>query len=136
MLAALTVGVPLSCIAGISAMVAAAKPLGIDATTGIHSAIYYAVFLAFTAWALLRGAPRAAIELIPMTGAAFTLVPIATLLFGANFPAKVWLVDVLALVSALALIPAWRAAVRRAKALPRDSVWSFGDTPGKFAVTG
>ena len=43
-LGALTVGVPLSCIAGIAATVAAAKPLGLAATPAPHSGIYFAVF--------------------------------------------------------------------------------------------
>jgi uncharacterized iron-regulated membrane protein len=62
-LGALTVGVPLGSIAGISVTLAAAKLLGSHASYGMHSAIYYALFLIATGWALARGAARSGVEL-------------------------------------------------------------------------
>jgi uncharacterized iron-regulated membrane protein len=124
-LGALTVGVPLGCIAGISVTVAAAKPLGLAASEGLHAAIYYAVFLAFTAWALRRGAARAAIELLPATAAAMLLIPVATLTSLGRHPASEPLVDLVALAAAAILIFARRAAVARARSGPRDSIWAL-----------
>ncbi len=124
-LAALTVGVPLGCVAGIAVTVAAAKPLGLDATAGLHSAIYYLVFVAFTGWALMRGAPRAAVELMPATALSLLTVPLASLVHLRAFPVTVPLVDVIALAAAAFALVAWRSAVRRVRALPRDSVWSL-----------
>jgi len=124
-LGALTVGVPLGCIAGISVTVAAAKPLGLNASEGIHSAIYYAVFLAFTGWALLRGAARAGIELLPLAAAAMLLVPAATLVsLGQGQSASVTMVDLTALLAAGVLWLAWRNTRRRGRKGERDSVWS------------
>lgn len=123
-LASLTVGVPFGCVAGIATTVAAAKPLGFAATAGLHSAIYFAVFTAFTAWALLRGAPRAALELLPATAAALLLVPAASLIYLEAFPPSVPLVDALAIAAVAFVALAWRSAAQRARSLPRDSVWA------------
>ena len=124
-LASLTVGVPLGCVAGISATVAAAKPLGLSADAELHSAIYYAVFVAFTGWSLLRGGPRAAIELLPATALAFLLVPVASLLFREEFSNTGWLLDILSVFGAVGALLMWRSARRRAASPPNDSVWSL-----------
>lgn len=126
-LGALTVGVPLGCMAGISVTVAAAKPLGLAASEGVHSAIYYAVFLGMTGWALLRGAPRASIELIPATMVAMLLVPLASLFALTSHPWQVPIVDLASLAIAGGLWFAWRSMLRRAQNGPRDSVWSLHD---------
>lgn len=123
-LAALTVGVPLGCMAGISVTVAAAKPLGLGAEEGTHSLIYYAVFLAFTLWALVRGAPRASIELTVGCIVAMLCIPAATLFTLASHPPRVPLVDVTALVLAGSLLLVLKSSARRIKDGPRDSVWS------------
>jgi hypothetical protein len=120
------VGVPLGCVAGIAVTVAAARPLGIAATAGVHSALYFAVFVAFTAWALVRGAPRSAIELLPATAAALLLIPISSLLYRQEFPITVPLVDAMAVVATVFISFAWRAAMRRSQSDPRDSVWATG----------
>jgi uncharacterized iron-regulated membrane protein len=127
-LAALTVGVPLGCMAGISITVAAAKPMGLSATEGLHSTIYYAVFLGMTAWALVRGAPRASNELVPATIAAIVSVPVISLLTMGTHPWHVPLVDIASLTIAGALWFAWRSARYRTRHGPRDSVWSVHDT--------
>jgi len=123
-LAALTVGVPLGCVAGISVTIAAAKPLGLSATEGLHSAIYYAVFLAFTGWALLRGSARAGVELLPVAAAGTALVPLASIAFAAGHPPVVPLVDVTAAIIAAGIMWTWRYTLRRSRSGPRDSVWS------------
>ena len=124
-LGALTVSVPLGCIAGISATVAAAKPLGLSASTGIHSAIYYAVFVSFVLWSLIRGAARSGIELMPATAAAMLLIPLASAASMASHPPIHGAVDVIAAVLALVLLLGWRSARRRAATGPRDSVWAL-----------
>ncbi|MEG0186136.1 MAG: PepSY-associated TM helix domain-containing protein, partial [Stenotrophomonas sp.] len=56
-LACLTVGVSLGCVAGISASIAATKwlPSLVADLKAWHTGIYYAVFVAAIAWAFLRG---------------------------------------------------------------------------------
>jgi len=125
-LGALTVGVPLGCVAGISVTLAAAKLLGGHASYGMHSAIYYALFLLATFWALVRGAARAGVELSVLGAVAMLCVPLASLIAGADWydaPALM-LVDGVALMLALALLWSARAARHRARTGPRDSVWS------------
>src|SRR5690606_30847943 len=99
--------------------------LGLSATEGLHSAIYYAVFLAFTGWALLRGSARAGVELLPAAAAATALVPFASLAFAGSHPAVVPVVDITATAIAAALLWSWRHARRRSLNGPRDSVWSI-----------
>lgn len=123
-LGALTVGVPLGSVAGISATVAAAKPLGLGASMETHSWIYYVVFLLFTGWALYRGAARAGSELLLATVVAVLLIPLASVASIGSVPWNVPFVDVVAVVLAAAIFGIWRSATRRAKNGPRDSVWS------------
>ncbi|PNU02707.1 PepSY-associated TM helix domain-containing protein [Novosphingobium guangzhouense] len=123
-LGALTVGVPLGCMAGISVTVAAAKPLGAGATEGMHSLIYHAVFAGFVFWGLLRGSARGALELLPAAALAMACIPLATMLFISAHPAEVILVDLVAGASAMGLMAAWTGTRRRVCAGPRDSVWS------------
>ncbi len=123
-LGALTVGVPLGCVAGISVTVAAAKWLGLGATPGLHGLIYYAVFLAMTGWALWRGAARAGVELLPLVGAAMLLVPLATLTTLSSHPPLLLWVDLVAVAGAGACGLFWRATVNRVRNGRPDSVWS------------
>lgn len=123
-LAALTVGVPLGCMAGISATLAAAKPLGPGTTEGTHSLIYYGIFLACTAWALIRGAPKASAELIAVTIVAMLAVPAATLATIGTHPPVLPIVDIVAVLIATGLALTIRPTVRRIRSGPRDSVWA------------
>ncbi|WP_084592225.1 PepSY-associated TM helix domain-containing protein [Novosphingobium sp. MBES04] len=123
-LGALTVGVPLGCVAGIAVTLAAAKPLGTEATAGIHSAIYYVVFTGFVAWALVRGAARGARELLPAAALALLTIPLASLAFLDLHPWSQPLVDAVSVALAASLTLAARATHRRARNGPRDSVWS------------
>lgn len=128
-LAALTVGVPLGCMAGISVTVAAAKPLGLGASEGMHSLTYYLVFLAFTAWALIRGTPRASIELTAGCIAAMLCIPAATLLTFGSHPPVLPLIDGVAITIAFGLASMIGPARRRIRSGPRDSVWSLSNWP-------
>lgn len=125
-LGALTVGVPIGCIAGISATLAAAKFLGNDASDAMHSAIYYTVFLICVGWGLCRGAARSAMELPVAAAVAMILIPIASLYAGTAWydSAGIVLVDVTAIVMSGILLAVSRAAYRRSGAGPTDSVWS------------
>ena len=125
-LGALTVGVPLGCIAGISLTLAAAKLLGEGATSGVHSAIYYLVFLAFTAVALLRGAARSGVELALAAALATVCIPLASALSGSDWyqnGASV-AVDLAAVAIAGVLLLAMQSARRRAMSGTRDSIWA------------
>jgi len=128
-LGALTVGVPLGCIAGISVTIAAAKwlPAGLDNLASWHSRIYYAVFLLAVLWALGRGAARSGAELLWAAAFATALVPIASLTaFGAGEPRSdaTLLVELVAAFGAASFAMMARAARRRSVDGPRDSIWS------------
>lgn len=140
-LGALTVGVPLGCVAGISLTIAAAKwlPAGTGALQTWHSAIYYAVFLAAIGWALVRGAARSGAELLWLSAAATALVPITTLASvatgtGWSHDGASRLVDLVAAIGALSLAIMARATHRRAAAGPRDSIWSAAGSAGPPSV--
>ncbi|MFD0847311.1 PepSY domain-containing protein [Sphingosinicella xenopeptidilytica] len=128
---ALTVGVTLGCVAGISLTIAAAKwlPGRVGDVAAWHSWIYYLTFLAAIGWAFARGAARAGWELLAFAGAMTLLIPITSLLAAAGLPGTGWsyrhtiLVDVTALAGAAALFWMARIAYRRAESGPRDSVW-------------
>lgn len=125
-LAALTVGVPLGSVAGISATVAAAKFAGEGATIGLHSAVYHAVFVAFVVWACTRGAARSGAELTAAAAIATLCVPLASVIAGWNGYADRPLitVDIVAISLAAVLLYASRAAHHRACHGRRDSVWA------------
>ncbi|WP_035706801.1 PepSY-associated TM helix domain-containing protein [Niveispirillum irakense] len=127
-LAALTVGVPVGCVAGIAVTVAAARWLGDGATLGMHSLIYHALFLACTAWALWRGAARAGWELPLVACLAMLTIPLAGLTAGGNWdqPPSLMLIDLVGLCLAAMLAMVSQAARRRWRTGPRDSVWGTG----------
>ena len=129
-LGALTTGVPLGCVAGISVTVAAAKwlPVELDNLAAWHSRIYYGVFLLSVAWALFRGAARSGVELLWAAAIATLLIPIASL---SAAGAGRWIhggstlfIDVVAIIGAISFAIMARAVRRRAVNGPRDSVWS------------
>lgn len=124
-LGALTVGVPLGCIAGISLTIAAAKWLPPDAATAAwHSRIYYAVFVLATLWALARGPARSGAELLIAAAAATAAIPLTSLLAGRNHGGASWLIDAVAAAGMIVLLVLAQAARRRARTGRRDSIWS------------
>lgn len=130
-LGALTVGVPLGCVAGISLTVAAAKwlPAGASDLAAWHSRIYYLVFVAAIFWALARGAARSGAPLLWAAAAATAAIPISSLLStvlgsGWSHDGASRLVDLVAVAGAAALGIGARAVRRRAVSGPRDSIWS------------
>ncbi len=131
-LADLTVGVALGCVAGISATIAAAKwlPARVDDLAAWHEGIYYAVFFASVAWSFLRGAPRAACELLWACAALTLLIP-ASSLAGALGLGGAWNhagAGVAVDITALAAVPVLALIARRTRRRMRhghaDSVWA------------
>ncbi|WP_313927641.1 PepSY-associated TM helix domain-containing protein [Pseudoxanthomonas sp.] len=130
-LGALTVGVSLGSVAGISATIAATKwlPAHVGDADLWHEAIYYAVFVAGIAWAFARGAAHGAIDLLRLCAVLTLAIPLSSLaglwrIGGAWSHPGSWPVDVTALVAVPVLL--WLAAHTRRRALAgqRDSVWS------------
>lgn len=134
-LGALTAGVSLGCVAGISVTLAAAKwlPAGLPDLAAWHSRIYYAVFLLAVVWALLRGAARSGAELLWAAAVATALIPLTSLAatgFGAwNHGGETLLVDCVATIGVVAFMWMGRAARHRARHGSRDSIWSDYQTP-------
>lgn len=131
-MAAITLGVCLGCIAGLSVALAASKWLhGHVGDLGTwQRGIYYAVLLFAVAWGSVRGAGKAGAELLWLAAATTTAIP-ATSLLAWTVPAlKLWAweasmgVDAVALVLGSTLAILARAASRRARFGPRDSVWA------------
>lgn len=132
LLARLTVGVCLGCVAGVSATLVAARwqPGQVAATAAWHEGVYHAVFVAAVVWAFARGAARAAPVLLAVCAALTLCIPLASLA-GAWGVAGAWrhpgsgvAVDLAALAGAAVLALLARAAHRRARQGRRDSVWA------------
>jgi uncharacterized iron-regulated membrane protein len=125
-MARLTVGVCLGCVAGVSALFIAARLL----PPGQEKYVYYAVFLAALAWALLRPTARGAYELLLACAGLTALVPLAGLV-GAGGPVAPWSSATIVLVDLFALLLAWsywtmaRATLRRARHGDPNSVWAL-----------
>ncbi|BEV71803.1 MULTISPECIES: PepSY domain-containing protein [unclassified Paludibacterium] len=124
-MAALSVGISLGCMSGISLAMAASKLLNYFAP-GVewHLPLYYGVFLLSIAWALLRGAARASRDLLRFCALATLAIPISSLWVAAQrgYVAG-WAVDVTALLASgvLAWLAGWVG--RRLSASAADSVW-------------
>lgn len=132
MLADLTVGVSLGCVAGISATIAAAKwlPSRVENLAAWHEGIYFAVFAAAAIWAFLRHAPRAACELLWLCALATLLIPLSSLagVFGIggawNQPGTV-AIDLTASVAIPVFMLLAQRTRRRMLHGDADSVWSL-----------
>lgn len=134
LLAALTVGVSLGCISGISLMIASAKFMpGIvgEIIPGGYGAVYYLVFFTALAWAFSRGPARGAVELLFATAICTALIPAVSLLsllnvgVGWNHFDSTVLVDVVAVIGALSFLKIAQKT-KQAISLPsKKSVWSL-----------
>lgn len=128
-MAALTLGVCLGCIAGVSALFLAG-----GLWPHWHVApLYFSVFLACVAWACVRQPARAAHELLWLCALLTVLVPLAGWigtdehLFAAAWRGH-WhrfFVDATALLLACAYAAMARAALRRGREGDRNSVWAL-----------
>ncbi|MFC3215154.1 hypothetical protein [Novosphingobium panipatense] len=79
-----------------------------------------------TAWALVRGAARAGVELAAAAALAMLAIPVVSFLVGSDWfdTAGLMLVDATAVALAIALMLSAHASWRRAHNGARDSVWS------------
>ncbi|MFT4247943.1 MAG: PepSY-associated TM helix domain-containing protein [Pseudomonas sp.] len=136
-LGALTIGVSLGCVAGISATTAATKwlPGRVHDLAAWHEGIYFAVFAAAVAWTLWRGAARGAHELLLATAAVTSLVPLGSLA-GIWGVAGTWnhggagiVIDLTALAAVPALLLIARHTGRRMHTGHTDSIWSAAAVP-------
>jgi uncharacterized iron-regulated membrane protein len=134
LMSAATVGVCLGAICAISMTIVAAKWLDGSAANieHWHNGVYYSVFVASVLWSFLRGAAAAGAELLWLAALATAAIPLTTLV-GWSFPAlgmhasasiAAFGVDFVALASALSFFMIARAASRRAKYGPANSVWA------------
>ncbi|UCZ57321.1 PepSY domain-containing protein [Desulfurispirillum indicum] len=133
-MAALTVGVSLGCVAGISATIVAGKWLhGHVTDMGLwHQIVYYTCFFAAIGWAFLRGPARASTELLWFAAAATLAIPLTSIVALALPSLGLWThasiaslgVDATALAGSLCFAWMARATAKRARYGPPDSVWS------------
>ena len=132
LLAAGTIGVCLGCVGGLSLTIAAGKWLNglVSDLHAWHWGIYYAAFLGACAWAFLRGAAKAGVELLWASATATAAIPATTLLGWLAPGLGLWAstgligVDLVALAGALGLAAMARRMARRVRTGPQDSVWS------------
>lgn len=132
MLGALTVGVPLGCVAGISVMIAVSKlapDVVMSSLTGGYQTLYYSVFVVAIGWAFRRGAAQAAVDLLRLAAVCTLLIPFASLLsllpagLGWNhFDSSSW-VDVIAAAGAVVLFIFAGKTSARIRRAPEDSLW-------------
>ncbi len=131
MMAALTVGVCLGSVAGLSLAVAISKWLaGHPDLAQWRMGLYYAAFLGAVVWAFLRGAARAGSGLcwfaalscltIPLTSALGALLPT----LAAWHPQNGLAVETLGLIMGLLFIHLARKTARRQQHGTQDSVWA------------
>lgn len=129
-LGSLTTGVSLGCVSGISLTIAAAKYLPSGANlSGLHSYIYYGVFVAAIGWAFMRGAARSGYELLRVAAVTTLLIPLSSLWSGLsgsgwNHGYPTIFVDIIALGGAAMFMAMASISRRRAYDGPRDSIWS------------
>ena len=133
-MAQVTLGVGLGCIAGISAAFVAARVLPDAWADRAHDVeiVYYAVFLASVAWALVRPPGRAASELLTASALLTLAVPVADSWVTGMTPWKSiaqgqWISFSVAILSLVFAAAFWRMAqaVRRREIHGEpNSVWA------------
>ncbi len=131
-MAALTVGVTLGCVCGISLTLAAGKLLAgrVDDLSAWHASIYYTAFLASIVWSFLRGGARGGIELLGVAIVSTLLIPVSSVIGGVFPSTGMWFgrpsvgVDIGALVFAACFAWMRHGAARRVELGRRDSVWA------------
>jgi len=139
-MAALTVGICLGCVCGISAMLVVTKWLvhaGM-APDGWYAPIYYAIFFACIGWSFLKGEDRASVHLLYLAAVLALAIPVSTaVLPSASDLARLFAgdiryfgVDLTALVGAfgLARMAAALSRKRSRSVLPGGEGRRSGDT--------
>lgn len=140
LMARATIGICIGACFGISAAFVAAKLLPLVAQDVVfwEQAAYYAVFLGSVAWAFLRGAPKAAMELLYATALATILIPISNALVTGQHPVASVLnghwamaaIDIVSIFGALAFLIIARATRRRIMRGQPNSVWTTATVYG------
>lgn len=126
-MAALTIGISLGCVMGISVAMTASKLTSLTvADSALYLPVYYLTFFAAIAWSFLRGAARAAIELLWGCVLATLSIPLASLMVSAASGqyGHGWEVDLTAIVGSGLLYWLARSSQRRLNHGTRDSVWA------------
>ncbi|GAB1258545.1 PepSY-associated TM helix domain-containing protein [Aurantivibrio plasticivorans] len=134
---ALTVGVSLGCVAGISLSIAAAKvlPSFVEDVGRFHTAIYYAVFFMSVLWSLWRGVAQASVDLLVATAISTAMIPMVSLLslivpgFGWNYPDYSVSIDLMAMLGVAVLLLLAIKTLKRIRSAPEDSIWFVGEMP-------
>ncbi len=136
LVAGLTIGVCLGCVAGVSAVFLAAALL----PQPWIARSYFIVFFAAIAWALLRPPARGAHELLWLSAALTAAIPVAGWIgSGEHLFAAVlhghwhrFFIDATALAMAFAFVRMAAATLRRARQGDPNSLWAL---PGKVLAT-
>ncbi|MAR90683.1 MAG: peptidase [Pseudomonadales bacterium] len=131
--AALTVGVCLGSVAGISVTLAAAKwlPGCVEDLLLAHQLLYYGVFFGSLAWAIRLDPARGAVHLLWLAAGATAAIPGSSLLGALGWVPGLWWyprmdslgVDLTAMVAALGFFLMARRLQQRISRGPSDSVW-------------
>ncbi len=128
-MAGLTLGIALGCMAGVSALFLAGALLPEE----LHIRCYYSVFFLVLLWCLVRPPSKAAVEMLMLTALLTAFIPVASFMqSGQHLLESLWhghwirfSVDVTALVMAWCF---WRmalAARKRARTGPASSLWAL-----------
>ncbi|MCE4553530.1 PepSY-associated TM helix domain-containing protein [Roseateles cellulosilyticus] len=127
-MARLTLGVCLGCMAGISALFLLTRIVGEPRLSPWLEAAYLAVLGSCVLWAFARPLPRAAVELCVASAAVTAAIAGADMaMFDAQRllgDATLWATDLTALAGAAMLLAIARATRRRARSGPAYSVWA------------
>lgn len=134
LMAAASIGVCLGCVCALSLAIVSTKWLygHVEDLEAWRRGIYHTVFFGAVAFALLRGAPRAGIELAYAAAIGALALPVTDAIALAAPGLGPWAaadptsagVDIVAFGAALCFAFLARAAARRGELGPTDSVWS------------
>lgn len=145
LMAAVTVGVSLGCVSGVSLAMVGSKWLHVllgDANPWL-AGMYYTAFGGCIAWACWQGAGRAAVHLLWLASLLTLAIPLTTLLAWCIPASGLWAhhsiaslgVDITALVGAVVLGSMAKSTAQRVYTGASDSVWSTGRTWGPQGST-
>ncbi|MBY6240088.1 PepSY domain-containing protein [Methylosinus sp. Sm6] len=134
LMAAASIGVCLGCVCALSFAIVSTKWLygHVEDVDAWRRGIYHAVFFGALAFALVRGAARAGVELACVAALGALALPVTSAVAWAAPGLGPWAaadpesagVDIVGLIAALCFAALARATARRAERGPTDSVWS------------
>ena len=131
-MAGLTLGIALGCMAGVSALFLAGALL----PEALHIRCYYLLFFLVLLWCLVRHPSKAAVEMLMLTALLTALIPVASFIqSGQHLLHSLWNGHWIRFgVDATALLLAWcfwcmaLAARKRARTGPANSLWALPAT--------